>query len=64
MATMSDAELEAVTDYDQSKEDAEENSPHTHGDHESLVKNISLSSESKVLIPIQLFTPKYSVNKP
>ena len=64
MDTMSDAELEAVSDHDQSKEDAEENSPHTHGDHKSLVKNILLNSESKILNPIQSVTPKYPVNKP
>ncbi len=64
MATMSDAELEAVSDHDQSKEDAEEKSPHTHGDQESLVKNILLNSESKILIPIQSVIPKNSANKP
>lgn len=64
MAAMSDAELEEVTDHDQRKEDAEEHSPHTHNDQESLVKGISLNAESKILIPIQSVISKNSVNKP
>ena len=74
MSTMSDDELGAVTDHDDTKativdhghikKGVEENSPHTHGDQESLVNDIFLRADSKLLIPIQTVIPQNIPNKP
>lgn len=57
MATMSDAELEAVSDHDQSKEDAEEKSPHTHGDQESLLNTVRLKTDQQAVTISQSIAP-------
>jgi hypothetical protein len=57
MATMSDTELEAVTDHDQGKEDAEESSPHTHGDKESLLNTVRLKTDQQAITISQSIAP-------
>lgn len=63
MATMSDTELEAVTDHDDSKDDAEEHSPHTHGDQESLLNTVRLKTDQQIVTTPQPIMPSVSPNK-
>lgn len=64
MPMMSDAELEAVTDHDHSKDDPEEHSPHAHVDRESLLNNIRLKPDQLPVTTPQPILPSFSTNKP
>lgn len=62
MSTMSDTELEAVTDHDHSKEVSEENSPHTHGDQESLLNTVRLKTDQQVVtMPQSIGSPSQPI---
>lgn len=57
MSTMSDTELEAVTDHDHGKEDVDANSPHTHGDQQTLLSTVQLKTDQQAVTTSQSIAP-------
>jgi len=64
MSTMSDDELGAVSDHDDSKENAEEHSAHEHEDQNSLIKSMLLKTESNIQTQVQPIIPQNISNRP
>jgi hypothetical protein len=59
--TMSDTELEAVTDHDHNKEEV----PHAHGDQESLLNNVRLNTDQRsVAITRTIAPPSQPIQSP
>ncbi len=70
LSTMSEDELEVVTDHGHTKGATDEKSPHTHGDEESLLKNNILYIERNLLttpqsvVQPQPIVPSVNPSKP